>query len=150
MLETKRCHICGTLFIEPDGLSGCPHCNAIRRIQREKFWSSFWTYFLGALFLFVLPGAGYLYFSATPGHVVSILDPSDPGAWFVWLGMLLPGLVCLGTGYVLIKSVLAWLKGKSAELRAGSTTLLWVIIDAILFVIAAWFFGSAGIRFISQ
>ena len=42
------------------------------------------------------------------------------------------------------------MREKEAELKTGSNTLLLIIVEAILFVIAAWFFGSAGMRFISQ
>jgi hypothetical protein len=118
-------------------------------LKRERL-KAFWIYFLAALLLFVLPGAAYLYQSATPTHVINVLDASDPGAWLVWFGMLFAGLMCVGTGYVMIKALRAWLREKSTELRAGSTTLWWVIADAILFLIAAWFFGSAGMRFISH
>ena len=43
-----------------------------------------------------------------------------------------------------------WLRKTSAEVKAGKITIWLAIIDAILFLVAAWFFGSAGMRFISQ
>jgi uncharacterized membrane protein len=150
MLETKRCNVCGTMFCEPPELPpGCPYCRSMRELRRKELLDK-WLVYLGFAAFIVLPGAAYLYLQSSPYRVINVLDFSDPATWITWLALLFGGFMTAGLGYVLIKEVWKWMREKEAELKTGSNTLLLIIVEAILFVIAAWFFGSAGMRFISQ
>jgi uncharacterized membrane protein len=150
MLETKRCNVCGTLFCEPEDLPpGCPYCKRMKEFRRKELLDK-WLVYLGVAVFIVLPGASYLYMQSRPSQVTYIFDFSDPATRIIWAVLLFCGLMCAGIGYVLTKEVWKWMRGKEVELKTGSNTLLLIIVEAILFVIAAWFFGSAGMRFISQ
>jgi hypothetical protein len=67
-----------------------------------------------------------------------------------WLLMLLPNFISACLVYLTIQALRSWLQKTAAELKAGQTTILAVIGTAIVFLIVAWFFGSAGMRFISE
>jgi hypothetical protein len=150
MLETKQCSACGTLFCEPEDLpSGCPHCRRMRELRRKAFLEKCLVY-LGVSLFIVLPSAGYLYMKSPPYHVTSLFDLSDPAAWMVWFALLVAGSMSAAFVYVMIRGAWHWLKEKNADIKAAKTTIWWVIVDAILLLIVAWFFGSAGMRFISQ
>ncbi len=70
--------------------------------------------------------------------------------WTIWLLLLLPNFMCASIVYLTIQALWSWLRKTAAELKAGKTTILAVIGTAIAFLIVAWFFGSAGMCFISQ
>jgi hypothetical protein len=70
------------------------------------------------------------------------------GAWLVMLFMLLPNFWFAGVVYLTIQALWSWLQKTAAELKAGKTTILAVIGTAIAFLLAAWVFGSGGVRFI--
>jgi hypothetical protein len=105
-----------------------------------------WKHYLlfASLFCLALTAAEYAYcWLVAPGHKFG----TDVG---VWLMLLFPNFMVASIVYVTIQTLWSWLQKMAAELKAGKTTILGVIATAIALLIAAWFFGSAGMRFISQ
>lgn len=100
-------------------------------------------FFISLLFVGIL-GAEYAY-----GWLVAPAHNFRPDLGF-WLMMLFPSFMFAGVVYFTVRALWSWLRKTAARLKAGETTILAVIGTAIAFLIVAWFFGSAGMRFISQ
>jgi hypothetical protein len=81
---------------------------------------------------------------------MSLMDFSNPQTWLCWLLLLVCAFMCAVTAYAMIRGAWEWLVKKATAVKAGKTNILLVIAEALLFLIATWFFGSAGMRFISQ